>query len=360
MALTTVPSTLTPEIFSAQFFSEYVQANKFSKYMGTDENAIIQLREELLTEAGQTVVFELINELEGDGVTTDSVIGNEETLVQRSFRVQVNPVRHGVVSQYHERKKSPIDLMKAKKAALKTWILKKTRTDLINALSSINGVAYTSATEGQKDAWLVDNADRVLFGSVVANHSSLDHSTSLANIDSVADVMSPEILSLAKRRAVNASPAIRPTMTKDNGEEWYVAFLGSNAFRDFKSSGTITQAQREAWTRGEGNPLFTGGNLIWDGVIVVEIPQIQVISGVGAAGIDVEPCYLVGAQALGIAWALRTEITVDETDHKWKKSVAIAEIRGIAKLLFGSGATDTDDLKQHGVHTIYVASIPDA
>ena len=360
MALTTVPSTLTPEVFSSQFFTEYVQTNRFSKYMGTDENAIIQLREDLMTQPGQTIVFELVNELQGDGVTTDAVTGNEEKLSQRSFRIQVNPVRHGVISAEHERKKSPIDLMKAKKIVLKTWIMKKTRTDLINALGSINGVVYSSATETQKNTWLTDNADRVLFGSVVGNNASNNHLNSLLNIDAVADTMTPELLSLARRRSINAVPPIRPTQTKGDNQEWFVCFMGSNAFRDFKSSGTITQAQREAWTRGDGNPLFTGGNLVWDGVIVVEIPQIPVISGVGAGGIDVEPVYLVGAQALGIAWAMRTEITVDETDHKWKKSVAVAEIRGIAKLLFGSGANDTDNQKQNGVHTIYVASIPDA
>lgn len=360
MALTTVPTTLTPEIFSAQFFTEYVQSNKFSRYFGTDENAIIQLREDLTTKKGGTIVFELVNELKGTGQTTDRVKGNEEKLGQRSFRVEVNPVRHGVVSQEHEDKKSPIDMMVAKKAVLKTWMQKKTRDDIITALGSINGVAYSSATETQKDAWLVDNSDRVVFGAAISNNSSNDHSASLLNIDSTADLATPELLKMAKRLAVKATPPIRPTMTKNNGEEWYVCFMGSNAFRDFTDSGTLTQAQREAWTRGGDNPLFTGGNVVYDGVVVVEVPQIQPISGVGAGGIDVEPFYLCGAQAIGIAWALRTKVTTEDDDHGWEHSVAIAEIRGIEKLLFGSGANDTDDLKQHGVVTVYVASVPDA
>lgn len=364
MALTPVPATLTPEIFNSKFFVEYVQTNRFAKFFGTDENAIIQVREDLTKDAGDTVVFELVNELTGDGQTTDAVLGNEEEMKQRSFRIQVGPIRHGVASLYHERKKSPIDLMKAKRAVLKTWIMKKMRTDVIKALASINGVAYGSASEGQKDAWLVDNADRVLFGSEIANNSANDHSASLANIDSIDDRFSPELLSLMKRRASQASPAVRPHMTKDNNEEWYICFAGSNAFRDFKNSGTITQAQREAMQRGENNPLFTGGNIVWDGTIIIEIPQIEVIEGVGATEdaeqIDVEQVYLCGAQALGIAWAMRTEVTVDETDHKWRKSVAVAEIRGLKKMLFGSGATDTDDTKDHGVVTAYVASIPDA
>jgi len=52
---------------------------------------------------------------------------------------------------------------------------------VISALGSINGVAYGSASESAKDAWLVDNADRVLFGAAVGNNSANDHSASLAN-----------------------------------------------------------------------------------------------------------------------------------------------------------------------------------
>ena len=46
---------------------------------------------------------------------------------------------------------------------------------------------YGTATETQKVAWLVDNADRVLFGAAKSNNSSNDHSASLANVDSTDD-----------------------------------------------------------------------------------------------------------------------------------------------------------------------------
>lgn len=366
MALTPVPSTLYPEQFSSRFFTEYVQENRFNKFMGTNEDAIIQLREDLTKDAGDTVVYELVNRLTGDGVTTDALLGNEEEMHQRSFRLRVNPIRNGVASLYHERRKSVIDLMQAKRAVLKTWMLEKMRNDIIVALGSIDGVPYianrdsAAATASQKNTWLANNSDRVLFGSVVSNNASNNHANSLLNVDSTADRFTPELVSMMKRRAIKASPSIRPYMTKNTNQEWYVVFAGSNAFRDFKNSGTITQAQREAMERGEDNVLFTGGNLLWDGCIIIEIPQIPVYAGVGASGIDVEPVYLCGAQALGVAWALRTDITVDETDHKWRKSVGIAEIRGIGKMTYGTGANDTDNPKQNGVHTLYVASVPDA
>lgn len=372
MADTTVPATLTPEVFQSDFFEEYIAANPFIRYFGNDENALIQVNEDLTKVAGDTIVYEFVEELEEDDVGGGTVIGNEEALRQRSYRQIVRPIRKGVAVKHHELKKSPIDLMLAKKGALKQWNIKKMRADIIAALYSINGVPYydyrynsetvvSAATETQKDAWLVDNVDRVLFGALVSNGSSLDHSAALANIDSTNDRFSPAILSMAKRRARTANPPLRPHMLENNGQEWFVCFAGSRAFADFKRNSEMTQANRDARPRDPmQNPLFTDGDLLWDGVIVIEVPQIPIISAVGAAGIDVEPVFLVGAQALAIAWAMHTEVTVDETDHKWRKSVASAEIRGVGKMTFGTGASDTDDLKDHGVHTIYVASIPDA
>ena len=164
------------------------------------------------------------------------------------------------------------------------------RNQIIESLYSINGVLYTAATEVQKDAWLVDNADRVLFGAAVGNNSGNDHSASLANIDNTAAKLTTNVISLAKRRAQLASPAIKPIRLNED-EEWYVMFANSLSFRDLSKDPAMVQANREARAR-EGNsmnsnPLFTGGSLVWDGVIIREIPEIPVLAGVGAGGIDV-------------------------------------------------------------------------
>ena len=111
------------------------------------------------------------------------------------------------------------------------WSCSTAFRERVIALGSINGVAYASASEAQKDAWLVDNADRVLFGATKSNASSNDHSTSLANIDNTTDKLSPAMISLAKRIAQTASPKIRPIKTSED-EEWFVMFAGPQAFRD--------------------------------------------------------------------------------------------------------------------------------
>jgi N4-gp56 family major capsid protein len=360
MALTNAATGLTPQQWDDQFFVDYVRESRFKKYMGTDVNKIIQMREDLTTKKGSSITIGLVNELTGDGVTNNGTLeGNEEGLDSRSHRIYVAPLRHAVAVTEWDEQMSAIDLRNAGREQLKIWAKKKMRDGIINALSSINGVAYTSATEGQKDAWLVDNADRVMFGALLSNNSSNDHSASLANIDNTADKLSPAIVSAMKELAQNCSPKIRPINIMED-QEWFVMFAGSRAFRDLKNNATMAQANRDARERGKDNPLFTGDDLIWDSVIIREIPEIANLIAVGNGGIDVCPVYLCGAQAVGVAWAKRTKSTDQVRDYGFVNGIGISEIRGIEKMLFGSGSADTDDLKDHGVVTGYMAGVATA
>jgi hypothetical protein len=77
--------------------------------------------------------------------------------------------------------------------------------------------------------------------------------------------------------------------------------------RDLKADPTMYQANRDARERESGatknNPIFTGGGLIYDGVIYLEIPEITqrlLLSGGRRRSIDVEPVFLLGQSALGL------------------------------------------------------------
>lgn len=360
MADTQAATGLTVQQWDSKFFTEYVRENRFKPVMGTNENAVIQLKNDLTKKVGDSVTFALVNRLTNAGITGSNTLeGNEEDMTSRSHKVTVDKIRNGVRVSEMQEQISAISLRNAARSVLKTWIMEKTRDDIIAAMGSINGTAYASASEANKDAWLVDNADRVLFGAAKSNNSANDHSASLANIDNTADKLTPGALSLMKRIATTASPKIRPVRTTED-EQWYIVYANSLSFRDLKENTTITQAQREAMARGRTNPLFTGGDLMWDGMIIKEIEDIGILTGVGAGSIDVGPVYLCGAQSLGVAWAKRTTSKEEEFDYGDKHGVAIEEIRGIEKLTFGSGAGDTDDLKDNGIVTGFFAAVADS
>jgi N4-gp56 family major capsid protein len=360
MANTTAASGLTVKQWDDQFFREYVRENRFARYMGTDESSIIQVKKDLMKKKGDQIVFALVNKLQNDGVTGDNLLeGNEEKLKTRSHSVTVNQIRNAVVVGNMEEQKSAIALRDAARVQLKEWIMDNMRDKFIDALGSIDGTVYASASESAKDSWLANNSDRVLFGAATSNNSSNDHSASLANIDSTNDKLTASTVSLIRRIARTANPLIRPIRIKGD-EEWYVLFANSRAFRDIKNDSAFQQANREARDRGKDNPLFTGDDLIYDGVIIREIPEIGYLTGVGAAGIDVGACYLCGAQAIGLAWAQTTKTASKEFDYGNKIGVAIGEIRGIEKLRFGTdSAADTTTPKDNGVATLYVSAVAD-
>lgn len=361
MTDSTAAAGLTVQQWDDKFFVEHVQQNRFASEMGTGENAIIQVKEDLTKKPGDSITFALVNRLTGNGVTNGSTLeGNEEDMTSRSHKLTIGERANGVRVTNWQNQISAIDLRKAAKSTLKTWAMENTRDQIITALGSINGTAYGSASEANKDAWLVDNADRCLFGAALGNNSGNDHSASLANIDNTADQLDTSAISLMKRMARTADPKIKPIRSDSSGRYWYVLYVPSLVMRDLKSDTALQQAQREVTMKMENERLFKGGDVVWDGVIVKEVEDIAVLTGVGAVGIDVAPVYMCGAQAVGYGVAQRWKSAEETFDYGRKKGCAIVEMGGFDKLTFGSGSADTDDLKDHGVLTGFFASVADS
>src|SRR4029077_1902468 len=288
-----------------------------------------------------------------------------EILNARSLNVVVNPIRHAVAESQWDEQKSVIDLLQAGKQVLKNWASNKLRTDIITQLGAVSAdgnviIPYASATAGQRNTYLVNNADRILFGASKSNGVSGVYATALLTIDNTADKMTAAQLTLAKRMARTATPKIRPIRI-NNDEEWYVVFVPSLVYRDLLLDPVIINALQYAWNRGSDNPLFTAGDILYDGLIIREIPELPVAAGVGTGGIDAAASYLCGAQAIGIAWAQRTTAITNTRDYGYMRGVGVQEIRGVAKLRFGTDPTvDTSKPVDNGVFTIWAAAVADA
>ena len=362
MAETSISSGLTVQQWDENYFTEYLNQNFFKKFMGTGTNSMIQVKEDLTKKPGDAVTFTLINRLTGDAKgAAETLEGQEEDLSTRSQKLTVREYSHAVRWSAFEAQKTAIDLRQAHKDTLMDWNMELDRDLVIEALGSMNGTAYASASEALKDAWLVDNTDRVLFGALLSNHTT-DHSTALANIDTSADKLTPDAISLMKRIAKTANPRIRPIRPKSSigGSDGYVLFAPTQMVRDLAANATFSQANRDAGIRGDTNKLFTGADYVWENIYIYEIEDIASLGAVGASSAVVRPCYLCGAQALGMAWAMRPQTVEDEFDYKRKMGLAIKQWSKIEKLRFGAGSTDTDDLKDHGIVTGYFASAADA
>jgi len=381
MADTTVPTALRVKQWDDNYFTEYIRGNRLARYMGTDENSIVQVKETLAKKPGDTIYFELINRLQAPGKKNNATLeGFEEDLSQRSWPLVVNLYRHGVTVAEYEEQVTAISLREAGKAVLMNWSMEHTRDKFLAALGSKDAVAagagqsttgpgsyagntstFQSANSTALNTWLTDNTDRVLFGAAKSNASSNVFATALATVDSTNDKLTSSAVSVMKRIAKNASPKIRPI--KVNGdEEWYVMFAGSEAYRDLKLDTNIIQSRQYALDRGTDNPLFTDGDIVWDGVIVREVPELSQNKwlALGASSIDVGEVYLCGAQAIGYALAQRWNTRTKDKDYETKHGIAIQQIYDVGKIQFGTGSSDTTTLKDNGVVTGFFSAVGDA
>lgn len=366
MALTSIPTNDRVIRFQNSFYSEFVRNNKFSKYIGTSENSPIQLVEDLQKARGQDVYIYLVNQL---GATRangkirtgyQTLKGNETSMNIRSNRLTIGLSRFAVTIWESDKQFSAIDLVEARSAVLKDNAKTDFRDRIITSLGSmsIDGnthYAYADADETTiKDVWLANNSDRVIFGAGVGSFA--DHSADLSQLDTTADIITEANLKLLKDKAKAANPIIRPIKVRDD-EEWYVVFMGTKLFRQAQTA--LAQLNREAWVRaqGENNPLFTGGDLICDGMVIKEVPEIAALAGTPGAGgtTSVAPAYLVGAQAMGYAVALRSKVIEDTDDYGEVNGAGVKMLDQVAKLYFGAGATDTMTPRQNGVVTGYYA-----
>jgi len=365
MSQTYAVAGLTPQQWDDEFFRDYVRMSRFKRYMGTDEASIFQLKEELTKKRGDSVTFALVNELTGIGVTGNNTLkGNEERLNSRSQKLTVDVLRHAVAVDDWDVQKSVIDLRNAARTQIQQWAQRKLRDDCVDSLAMIDGILFNTATNAQRDTWQVNNRDRTVMGTVT--NSGTPQTTFASAISAISSTaqLTPNILSLMKRMAQAASPKIKPVYVKEMDQEWYVAFVPSLAWRDLTednpTTNVLTLANRDARVRGVDNPLFTGDSLVWDGIIIREIPEIQTIStAIASVGVALQPVYLCGAQAIGLAWAQRTKSTTDTDDYEFLHGVGVQEIRRIEKLRFGTGSSDLTTPKDHGIVTAFVAAAAD-
>ena len=147
MADTTPATGLVVQQWEDKFFTEYLHDGGFKSLMGTNENAVIQVKEDLTKKPGDSIIIALVNRLTNAAVTgTSTLEGNEEDMASRSMRIYVDKRRNAVRIAEMSEQKSAIPLRNAARATLLDWAMEDTRDLMITALGSLNGTAFIDRT----------------------------------------------------------------------------------------------------------------------------------------------------------------------------------------------------------------------
>lgn len=371
--------------FQKKVIKEYVRGGVFAPYIGAGENALIQTNTDLKKHS-----IPLVAKLSGSGVRGSSQLtGNEEVLSNYAMTFQPTYMRNGVLIDNEENEKSEFSLFAESKPSLMNWTMEKKRDLIIQALGAIEagGTYYnygggestgstgsSAASAANLDTYTTNNSDRLLYGAAKSNLTAGDHTTSLGTIDITNDKLTTDSLTLLKRIAADANPLIRP-ITLNGDEPFYIYFCGKYSFRDLRESTTMQNANRDAMARGKTNPLFKGGDLMWDNILIKEVADLdKFIDGTGSGEFDgiwganavgdsladsgasssrVGVGFLCGAQSIIFGRGRDAQFqTRKEDDYGHLSGVGISMKHDIKKTFFNN--------KQHGMVTHYHSASLDA
>lgn len=374
MAYSEVAADLELTKWQSSYWQGYVNMSGYKPYMSASPNAIIMTNRDLI-DGGKDIIVGLVGSLKGNGVGSGLLTGAEERLDTYPFRTRPVWRRNATVVKKSMVQKAVIDILKANKDTLKIWSADDMRDRITEAFSVVafddaryneedgiqTGVPYAEATPTQRNNWLSDNPTRALFGITEDNLVAGNVASSLANVDSTNDLWSAAIIDAAKdlaekRDRVTGRRAVRPYRETEGGDGWFVLFVPTKAFNQLRKDVDIKAFNRESIKREmESNPYFTGGDLVWNGVIIKKITDMPVLGPVGASSANVAAGYLAGAQALIVAWGQDPIATKRaDDDYGFIKGVGTEELRSIDKTFFKeTGAVGPGT--QHGVVTVFAA-----
>lgn len=347
---------------------EYVKDSGFLPYMGTGTEGL-QKPITVATEnkkGGETTKIPILIRLTGRGVSGNVTLsGAEEAMNRQQFVSRVDYRRHAVLTSEWDEHKAFAKSYDEARPLLKQWCEEQVRDNIIDAMSMVvedstryrtyappisnpttadaASKIFQASTTAQNNTWLTDNTDRIVFGNdgvgATTNLVAGNFAGSLANLDAgVNDKPTSTMVSVMKYKAkVTANPHIRPVRVNNGqGRQYFVLFCDSRTFMYLKTDTNIVAANRDARPRTvEENPLFQDGDLMWDGVLIREIPELLPIPAAtySTTGVDIGRMYLVGAQAICFSWGMEPDFRKnDVTDYGKNMGVGVTEVRGCQKI----------------------------
>jgi len=316
MADTVIPSALVQKAWAKDTWTAAIKESFFSKFMGKTSESIIHVKDDLKKEAGDTITLSLRMPLLGAGVEGDDVLeGNEEAMQFYDLSVTINQIRHAVrLKGKMEEKKTAKNLRAEAKAGLKDWYAEKFDALFFSKLTA-TPTSYRT----------------VYGGDATAEAEIVD-----------ADKMTCAVISKAKRAAskrityvvngvTHVVPKIRPV--KVNGKSVYVMLVTLEQLRDLRTDSVWIAAQEYANVRGEENPIFSGAEGMYDGVVLYAHENVSV-TATGDTGANVGHALLLGAQAGCLAVGSDPEWNEETFDYGNKVGFEVGAIFGIAKSKF--------------------------
>lgn len=355
MAETTfgVNNALSNKLWAAKFLKEVEKKTYFGRFMGEDEDSVIQVRTETSQKPGDKVTIGLVASLSGDGVTEGGILeGNEEDLTFYDDSIFINELYHAVRVRNKksiDQQRIPENLRTIGRNRLSQWWATRMDTTMFLHLCGYTGDAFTRDRQTVDPDLDVYNGNNDIVGPSASRHiwaggNSNDQSlTSPTDDKFVLDLVDEAILI-----ATTSTPLMSPIMV--NGEPKWILFLHPSQVKSLRtdvSTSRITwfdvnKALLQGGQPASKNPIYTGALGEYNGVIFHQAYRIT--NGVSAAtGLKVantKRAVLVGKQAGFIAYGRESNTSTkyhweeELFDYKRSLGIGIGAVWGIKKAIF--------------------------
>ena len=306
----------------------------FKKFLGSNEDSILYMAKDLEKTAGDNIVYDLMVEMTGEGVSGDNTLeGNEEALTFYQESLKIDQLRHAHIFGKMSQQRTIHNLRKDGQWALSRWWANKFEELLFRYLCGDTTVAHAANSPTEADS------NHQIYSGNAATEATLDTN----------DRFLLEDIDYAKEKATTADIPMRPVRIE--GEDYFVVVLHPYSVTDLKLSlGTGASSikwheiQQYANIRGLKNPIFSGSLGVYNKCILFESHRIYTPTT------NVRRNLFLGAQAatfaLGNAYDKMEQKKVgkdnyiswveQEQDYKNKKGLAAGAVFGMQKNVFNS------------------------
>jgi len=375
-------------IWSTAVYVYGLQNMFFTGMMGKDKNSLIHVNTDLTTKKGGTIICESRNPLSGSGVGDDgNTTGSEEALKRRNMSLVVHERAHSYVSAGKMSEQlTSTDVREDGKEDLGEWLSEALENDIVTAAAGLyNENSSSSAIETINESY--PTSDRIYYGGQTAagalgnNGVSYGTDALLTAGTQASNLAGTLIMESIKRRCMAAKPKFRPVIVRNlsganpddirSGKfrgpvlakimivlmhslqiKAIKAETGNNGFRAMVSAAQV---------RGNLNPIFTGAEFYWDGMLVFEYDRIPIRTGAGgetlaegflldagrtatsdacATGRSVARALFMGALAISFGWAQKPDWSEDYVDNN-KPKIKVDMLYGVKRTIFNTHGTST-------------------
>lgn len=278
------------------------------KFIGDDENSIIQRKVELEEDAGDRVVFDLLMRLRGEATFGDDLIeGKEENLTFYQDELRIDQVRKAVSAGGRmSRKRTIHDLRRKAKQNGAIWAAEWLDEGYFVYLSGDSTLAAVNQDAKWKSAFAgnditAPDADHILYGG---------------SATSKATITTSDKMSVAFLERVSVKPRMMNAVNPDVVRMQPITYEGTKRFvvlmSPFQSHSLRTETGDLSWTKiqqslataeGRASPICKGGLGLINNLVLHEHESVRRFNDYGAgSNVDAARALLLGAQAGMVAY----------------------------------------------------------